>query len=207
MQTEEPAKVNFYFLSDIEKEVRVTTHRIQGAQSACKGSAASSSSLELLLECQLYVDGRELGMPVHTKYRHFPTKNEAKTSGVHHWHETLTFPVKYTDLSSMDWRTSMVVFRLWDLSPSPASPSLSAPAQPRKGPVERALIGEGRIRLISERRLLETGVRTVALWPPHGGAKVEGGYHEGDRHREDGYDPEGNVARVVDGTYGGVRWI
>jgi len=227
-------QIEFYFLSDIETNIRVTINSLQGIDpckprenglSGLMKMAKRGSSMELLLECQLLVDGRTIAMPLHTRYRQFsasaglPLTETNGASDSIEWTETLRFPVKYTDLSSTNWRSSVVVFRLWDLASSgegeeEGNDRIESKQKQRQEVVARRrtrlrgcewdddgddddyseddvedfsnytnqggwrnsiggttgkkgnLIGEGEMRLISDQRLLETGVRHVVLNPP-----------------------------------------
>ncbi|GAB5358556.1 hypothetical protein AAMO2058_000468200 [Amorphochlora amoebiformis] len=188
MSTNTAAKVKFFFMSDIVTPLKVHIEGLEGVipvdrvmELAARIRAGPTSLLsggtpELLIECQLLIDGKLHSMPVYTKYRTFrPTQ-----TGKFTWRETLTFPVRYEDLSAINWQSCALHFRLWDLSPSNMAGGMRK--RQSEHPLEETIapsfgsgriIGEGKVSLISPQRVLETGQRQLLLLPP--GEKVKPG--------------------------------
>ncbi|AQK52132.1 Phosphatidylinositol 3-kinase VPS34 [Zea mays] len=92
---------------------------------------------ELFVECKLYIDGIQFGLPVKTRL---------EPSGPKYcWNELITLSTKYRDLTSL----SQLAFTVWDVS-SGENPEV---------------VGGATIFLFNSKRQLKTGRQKLRLWP------------------------------------------
>lgn len=164
----------FYFLSDVTAGISIQVQRLEGIQpvdsllqmaegGAAGGCTAGRSSLELLLECQVFVDGRPLVMPQFTQYRSFPSARVAE------WKETVSFPCSYRDLCGANGARASLAFRVWEVCLAGGGDGVGDAGDGRR------LLGGGSFRLFSDTGLLKTGMRRITLSPDFDLGDISGG--------------------------------
>ncbi|KAL5229981.1 hypothetical protein ABZP36_028757 [Zizania latifolia] len=92
---------------------------------------------ELFVECKLYIDGVQFGLPVNTRL---------DSSGPPYcWDELMTLSAKYRDLTSL----SQLAFTVWDMTSGE----------------DGNIIGGATIFLFNNKKQLKTGRQKLRLWP------------------------------------------
>uniref|UniRef100_A0ACD5X4Y6 Uncharacterized protein n=1 Tax=Avena sativa TaxID=4498 RepID=A0ACD5X4Y6_AVESA len=92
---------------------------------------------ELFVECRLYIDGVQFGLPVNTRL---------ESSGPPYcWNELITLCTKYRDLTSL----AQLAFTVWDVSSGEG----------------RSVVGGATIFLFNSKKQLKTGRQKLRLWP------------------------------------------
>uniref|UniRef100_A0A0E0KZ76 phosphatidylinositol 3-kinase n=1 Tax=Oryza punctata TaxID=4537 RepID=A0A0E0KZ76_ORYPU len=92
---------------------------------------------ELIVECKLYIDGIQFGLPVSTRL---------ESSGPpYFWNEVMTLTAKYRDLTSL----SQLAFTVWDMSSGE----------------DGNIVGGATIFLFNNKKQLKTGRQKLRLWP------------------------------------------
>ncbi|XP_044949205.1 phosphatidylinositol 3-kinase, root isoform [Hordeum vulgare subsp. vulgare] len=92
---------------------------------------------ELFVECKLYIDGIQFGLPVNTRL---------ESSGPPYcWNELITLCTKYRDLTSL----AQLAFTVWDVSSGEG----------------KSVVGGATIFLFNSKKQLKTGKQKLQLWP------------------------------------------
>lgn len=101
--------VKYFLLSDVNLDVRVKINAVKNHHiQEDDGFNLASRGVELYVTCQIFSNGRALGLPTSTSYRKF-------TVDPMRFAEWIAFPVKYKDLSP----TSQLVFTVWETNGNP----------------------------------------------------------------------------------------
>ncbi|XP_010234573.1 phosphatidylinositol 3-kinase, root isoform isoform X2 [Brachypodium distachyon] len=95
------------------------------------------SSLELFVECALYIDGIQFGLTVDTRL---------ESSGpIYCWNELMTLSIKYRDLTPL----SQLAFTVWNVSAGE----------------DRMIVGGATVSLFNSKKQLKTGRHRLRIWP------------------------------------------
>ncbi|XP_077989101.1 phosphatidylinositol 3-kinase catalytic subunit type 3-like [Glandiceps talaboti] len=92
---------------------------------------------DMYVTCQVFADGRPLGLPTRTSYRPFSTR--------WNWNEWLTLPVRFCDLP----RSAQAAFTVWDLY----------------GPRKAIPVGGTTVSLFGKNGTFRQGMHDLRVWP------------------------------------------
>lgn len=169
----------YFLLSDLDLDVRVKINALKGYRFASQlqlqaaedySPITCSRDAELYLTCQIFSSGRPIGLHATTTYHCFPNENIR-------WKESLSFPVKYRDLSP----SSCFVFTVWEIVPTRGGGKQAtrgggkgrdtSAAGPATSSQEARPLGGTCMPLFNKKGLLKLGRRKLLLWP---GVKGDG---------------------------------
>ncbi|XP_054809368.1 phosphatidylinositol 3-kinase, root isoform [Prosopis cineraria] len=132
----------FFLSCDINLPVTFRVERLEGSLPLRKSSNSENVAPEedrrpeLYVECALYIDGAQFGLPTRTRLE--------STGPSYYWNELITLTTKYRDLTVQ----SQLAFTVWDVSQG----------------TEEGLIGGATILLFNSKKQLKTGKQKLRLW-------------------------------------------
>ncbi|KAK7481349.1 hypothetical protein BaRGS_00027429, partial [Batillaria attramentaria] len=99
--------------------------------------ACQEGCSDLFVTCQVFNEGRPMGLPVQTSYKAFSTR--------WNWNEWLRLPVKFSDLP----KTAVLSLTIWDI----------------EGTCKAVPVGGTTITLFGKRGTLRRGMHDLKVWP------------------------------------------
>ncbi|KAK4261324.1 hypothetical protein QN277_004337 [Acacia crassicarpa] len=132
----------FFLSCDINLPVTFRVERLEGNLPSRKSSNSENGTPEedrrpeLHVECALYIDGAQFGLPTRTRLE--------STGPPYCWNELITLTTKYRDLTAQ----SQLAFTVWDVSHR----------------ADEGLIGGATILLFNNKKQLKTGKQKLRLW-------------------------------------------
>lgn len=171
---------SYFLLSDLNLDVKVKVNALLGKSLPDELDIKSrpgyspttvSREAELFVTCQIFANGKPIGVQCSTTYACFPTQSMR-------WEEWLTFPLKYRDLS----HSSHFVFTVWELSHTNVlSDDGSGKMLWHTESCQQAIpLGGTTMPMFNKHGVLKVGRRYLKLWP---GVEGDGSVESSTPHR------------------------
>jgi len=135
----------YFLLSDLNLNVKIKINSLNGhkRQDDTENVRTATRETELYVTCQIFANGKPVGLPSSTTYRGFASEPTR-------WNEWMTFPLKYRDLTP----TSQFVFTVWEIRQATEA-HLGQNTVP---------LGGTTLAVFNKRGMLKLGRRKLLLW-------------------------------------------
>lgn len=183
---------SYLLLSDLNLNVKVKISALIGQELPSDLEIVSkpgyspttmSREAELYVTCQIYADGKPIGVHCSTAYKCFPSEDMR-------WDEWVTFPIKYRDLA----HNSMFVFTVWEITIAQTIKTVNGKEQFQfHGANEAQALGGSCMPVFNKRGLLKLGRRYLKIWP---GREGDGALATTTPHRVKGQTARDSMVQV-----------
>lgn len=186
------ATTPYVLMSDLNLPVKVKINSVVGKDLHTQLEIASHTNYsqttmareaELFVTCQIFSDGKPLGVSCSTTYACFDDPNDMQ------WGEWLTFPLKYSDLST----SSSLVFTVWQIEMTQQKQKSMSENDTTPSTYSALPLAGSCMPMFNKHYLLKLGRRRLKMWP---GGQGDGSLESTTPYRVKGETPRDLLIQI-----------